>query len=73
MLGASALGGSKTVLGSFWFASLVVLSFGITVLDVLGSFWGRFGSLRGLFWCFFGSIFGFPEVVSVFALWHSVR
>ena len=46
--------GSKTVLKSSWFGSLVVLSFGIAFLVVLGSFWGRFWALRGSFWCFFG-------------------
>ena len=48
-------GRSKTVLKSSWFGSLVVLSFGIAFLVVLGSFWGRFWALRGSFWCFFGS------------------
>ena len=45
---------SKTVLGSSWVSSLVVLSFGIAFLVVLGSSWGRFWALRGSFWCFFG-------------------
>ena len=48
------MGGSKTVLKSSWFGSLVVLSFGIAFLVVLGSSWGRFWALRGSFWCFFG-------------------
>ena len=47
------LGGSKTVLKSSWFGSLVVLSFGIPFLVVLASSWGRFWPLRGSFWCFF--------------------
>ena len=46
---------SKTVLGSSWFGPFFVLSFGIALLVILGSFWGRFGALRGSFWCFFGS------------------
>ena len=45
---------SKTVLGSSWIGSLVVLSFGIAFLVVLGSFWARFWALRGSFWCSFG-------------------
>ena len=53
-LGISTLSGSKTVLKSSWFGSLVVLSFGIAFLVVLGSSWGRFWALRGSFWCFFG-------------------
>ncbi len=50
----SALGGSKTVLGSSWFGPFFVLSFGIAFLVVLGSFWGRFWALCGSVWCFFG-------------------
>ena len=50
----SALGGSKTVLGSSWFGPFIVLSFGIAFLVVLGSFWGRFWALCGSVWCFFG-------------------
>ena len=47
-------GGSKTVLGSSWFGSLVVLWFEIASFALLGSFGGRFGVLLGSFWCFFG-------------------
>ena len=50
--GSGPLGASKTVLKSSWFGSLVVLSFGIAFLVVLGSSWGRFWALRGSFWCF---------------------
>ena len=32
---------------SSWFGSLVVLSFGVAFLAVLGSFWGRFGIVLG--------------------------
>ena len=46
--------GSKTVLKSSWFGSLVVLWFEIASFALLGSFWGRFGVLLGSFWCFFG-------------------
>ena len=53
-LWSGLLGGSKSVLGSSWFGALVVLSFGVAFLAVLGSFWGRFGALRGSFLCFFG-------------------
>ena len=34
-------------MGSSWFGSLVVLSFGIAFLAVLGSFWSRFGVVLG--------------------------
>ena len=49
-LGKSALGRSKTVLGSTWFGSFFVLSFGFAFLTFLSSSWGRFGPLLALFW-----------------------
>ena len=57
--------GSKTVLKSPWFGSLVVLWFEIASFGLLGSFWGRFGVLLG-------SSFAFWElllwIVSVFGM-----
>ena len=67
-------GRSKTVLKSSWFGSLVVLSFGIAFLVVLGSFSGRFWALRGSFWCFFGiSTHGFnPSTHQLVASTHQL-
>ena len=44
-LGKSARGRSKTVLGSSWVGHFFVLRFGFAFLSLLGSSWGRFGSL----------------------------
>ena len=41
---------SKTVLGSTWFGSFFVLSFGLAFLTFLSSSWGRFGPLLAPFW-----------------------
>ena len=48
--------GSKSVLRSSWFGSLVVLSFGVAFLAVLGSFWGALGVVWVLFRRFNSSI-----------------
>ena len=50
----SALGRSKTVLGSSWFGPFFVLPFGIAFLILLDSSWGRFWRLLGSFGAFRG-------------------
>ena len=62
------LGGSKTVLKSSWFGSLVVLSFGIAFLVVLGSSWGRFWSSWAPLRVFFGRSGGRFGAFSAFQL-----
>ena len=65
-LGKSALGGSKTVLGSSWFGSFFVLWFRFAFLSLLGSSWGRFGVLLVPFSAFLELIFAFVGAALVF-------
>ena len=80
-LGKSALGRSKTVLGSSWFGSFFVLRFGFAFLVLLDASWGRLGSLLAPFWAVLGSLglilklpgghfgaFNFSDVFSFFLL-----
>ena len=56
ILGISAPGRSKTVLGSSWFGPFFVLRFGFAFLALLGASWGRLGSLWASFWTILGSL-----------------
>ena len=59
--------GSKTVLKSSWFGSLVVLSLGIAFLLVLGSFWGNLGRSGSRF----GAFSAFQLIDSTYQLVNS--
>ena len=72
-LWSGPLGGSKTVLKSSWFGSLVVLSFGIAFLVVLGSSWGRFWSSGAPLRVVFGRSGGRFGAFSAFQLIDSTR
>ena len=67
------LGASKMVLKSSWFGSLVVLSFGIAFLVVLGSSWGRFWSSWAPLRVVFGRSGGRFGAFSAFQLIDSTR
>ena len=69
----SALGRSKTVLGSSWFGHFFVLSFGIAFLVVLGSSWGRFWSSWAPLRVVFGRSGGRFGAFSAFQLVDSTR
>ena len=55
-LGVSTPGGVQDGLGSSWYGPFFVLRFGFAFLTLLGSSWGRLGSLLALFWAVLGSL-----------------